>query len=268
MWGAMGETPPRVYSRFAAYYDFVYHSLVDHEGDVDFLERVFRRFARRRVQSVLDLACGTGNHAIPLARRGYEVAGLDLSRPMLAHARRKARAARLSIPFVHGDMRRFDLGRPFDAAICAFGAFGYLLTDADVLRCLRSVHRHLSSDGLFTFEFWQRSGMHPPPYQSWFHRSGREYELVRLSESRPSRRPERLSIEFRFFVFKGSRVLDRFNEIHTVRTYAIDEMRALLRRGGFDFLHGFEATPKEKRFRPVRKESFRVMAVARPRAQS
>ena len=264
----MGRTPVRAYGRFAQYYDFIYHSLVDYEGDVDFAERIFRRFMGRRVESVLDLGCGTGNHAIPFARLGYDVTGLDLSTQMLAYARRKARAARLSIPFVHGDMRSFNLRRTFDAAMCAFGAFGYLLTDPDVLRCLRSVRRHLVRDGLFTFEFWQRSGVMPPPYQSWFHEAGSDYEVVRLSESRFDRRTGRLPIEFRFFVFKGTRLLDRFDEVHTVRTHAIGEMRGLLRRAGFDFLQAFEVTPKEKRFRPIRKETFRVMVVARPRALS
>lgn len=263
----MGRTAARVYGRFADYYDFVYQALVDYEGDVDFLERIFRRFGRASVRSVLDLGCGTGNHAIPLARRGYEVVGLDLSQRMLDHARRKARAARLRIPFVRGDMRRFELGRGFDAAFCAFGAFGYLLTDAVVLRCLRSVRRHLASHGVFTFEFWQRSGVRPAPYQSWFHRKGSEYELVRLSQTR-SAPPGRLPIDFHFFVLKGTRVLDRFSERHTVRTYSVPEMRSLLRRGGFEFLQGFSVTPKEKRFRPVTKETFRVMAVARARAHS
>ncbi len=108
----------------------------------------------------------------------------------------------------------------------------------------------------------------PPPYQSWVHEAGSDYEVVRLSESRFDRRTGRLPIEFRFFVFKGTRLLDRFDEVHTVRTHAIGEMRGLLRRAGFDFLQAYEVTPKEKRFRPIRKETFRVMVVARPRAQS
>ena len=57
--------------RFAKYYDEIYHELVDYEGDVEFLERVFRRF-RGKPKTILDLRCGTGNHDFPLARRGYE----------------------------------------------------------------------------------------------------------------------------------------------------------------------------------------------------
>ncbi len=256
------------YGRFATYYDFIYDGLVDYAGDVDFLERVFRRFRRRPITSVLDLGCGTGNHDLPLARRGFDVTGLDRSAPMLALARRKARKAGRSIRFARGDMRAFDLHRSFDAVICMFGAFGYLLRPPDIVRCLRCVNRHLNPDGLFVFEFWQRSGVRPAPYQTWFHRAGPDLEIVRLSEARFDPRTGRMPIEFRFFVFRGGRVLDRFDELHTVQTHAVGDMRTLMRRGGFGRVRAFAATNQEKGFSPVTKGTFRVMAIARPQAQS
>lgn len=264
----MARAAEHRYGRFATYYDYIYDELVDYAGDVDFLERIFRRFLRRRPKSVLDLGCGTGNHDIPLARRGYDVTGQDLSGPMLVLARRKARAARLPIRFVRGDMRAFDLHRSFDAAICMFGAFGYLVRLSDAVGCLRSVRRHLAPDGLFVFEFWQRSGAKPAPYQSWFHKVGPEFEIVRLSEARFVPRTGLLPIEFRFFVLRRGRVLDRFDERHTVQMHTVPGMRALLRRGGFDLVHASAVTNLKKGFRPVTKETFRVMAIARPRAQS
>ena len=255
----------RNYGRFATYYDFIYENLVDYDADVRYLEGVFRRFLRRRPRTVLDLGCGTGAHDLPLARRGYEVTGLDLSRPQLAIARRKARDAGLEIRFARRDMRSFDLGTSFDAAICMFGAFGYLLRPSDVVRCLRSVRRHLPPGGLFAFEFWQSSGIRPSPYQSWFHKVGREFELVRLSEARHDPRANVLSVEFRFFVFRGRRVLDRFNETHRVRTYTVPEMREVLRRGGFELVRAFgSANGTKKGFGRVRRNTFRVFAVARP----
>lgn len=253
------------YGRFAEYYDFIYHDLVDYEGDVRFLEATFRKWMAKRPRTILDLGCGTGNHDLPLARHGHHVTGLDLSPTQLAMARRKARAAGVSIRFVRGDMRSFEMGQTFDTAVCMFGAIGYLLPTRDVLGCFRSVRRHLAPRGLFVFEFWQSSAARPSPFQSWIHKSGPEYELVRLDESRLDSKTKRLSVEFRFIVFRGRRVLDRFDEVHTVRTYAVPEMRALLRRGGFDLLAAYAATNRRKGFDPARKDSFRVMAIARPR---
>src|SRR5207249_11212331 len=69
------------------YYDLIYHALVNYEGDVDFLEEVFRRYTVKP-GTILDLGCGTGNHSVPLARRGYRVTGIDRSASMIAQAKR------------------------------------------------------------------------------------------------------------------------------------------------------------------------------------
>ncbi len=259
---ARGES--QNYRRFAQYYDFIYHDIVNYAGDVAFLESAFRRWMDRKPHRILDLGCGTGNHDLPLARRGHDVTGLDLSASQLALAREKARRAGLAIRFVRGDMRSFDLSQDFDAAVCMFGAFGYLLEPADVVRCLRSLRRHLKADGLFVFEFWQSSAAKPAGLQDWIHKRGRDFELLRLSEARYDPRTRVLPIEFRFFVFRGRTVIDRFVETHVVRTYRPAQMRALLRRGGFESCAMYAATTGRKGFEPVRPDSFRVMAIARP----
>lgn len=253
----------RTYGRFAAYYDFIYHELVNYEGDADFLEAVFRKHMASSPRSILDLGCGTGNHDLPLAARGHEVTGLDLSPEQLAVAARKASKARLPVRFVRGDMRSFRFGRTFDAAICMFGAFGYLTNSGDVARCLRSVKRHLRPGGLFVYEFWQTPAVRPR--DDWFHKVGPEYELVRLGEGRYDARRHLLSVEYRFFVFHAGRVVDRFGETHTIRTFTIPEMRGRLRRSGFDLVAAYAATNEKKSFRRPTDDTFRIMAVARPR---
>ncbi len=239
--------------------------MVNYAGDVRYLEAVFRKFIPHRPQAILDLGCGTGNHDLPLARRGHDVTGIDLSPAQLSAARRKARRAGLSIRFVRADMRSFNLWRQFDAAVCMFGGFGYLIKDKDVLGCLRSLRRHLAPDGVFVFEFWQSSAARPAPHLSWLHKVGKEHEIVRLSVDRYDRRTRLLPVEFQFFVFRGRRVLDRFSESHTIRTHSVAEMRRLLRRGGFDLLAAYAATGATKGFGRVREDTFRVMAVARAR---
>src|SRR2546427_8058403 len=82
------------YGRFARYYDIIYHNLVNYEGDVDFIEAVFRRY-RVNPRTILDLGCGTGSHDIPLARRGYQVTGLDQSPAMLSLARKRSEERRV-----------------------------------------------------------------------------------------------------------------------------------------------------------------------------
>jgi len=255
-----------VYGRFAEYYDLIYQDLVDYPGECDTLKTLFRRFRRARVRSVLDLGCGTGNHAVILGRRGYEVTGLDLSPAQLAVARRKVRGTRLPVSLVQGDMRRFEFGRTFDASICMFGGFGYLLTDRDVVSHFAAVRRHLAADGLHVFEFWQESAA-IPGHKGWYHRE-KPFRIIRLDRSTLDAPRHRLSVEFRFFVFDRDRLRDRFDESHVLRVYRVAEVRRLLALAGMRLVAAYAGRQPPKRFLPVRRDSFAVLAVARPAAAS
>ena len=85
---------------------------LNRKAEVDFLTYCFKRYSRRPVRRVLDIACGTGPHLFRLARRGYRMIGLDLSRNNIAYVR--ARAADLDLPVsLHvADMMRFTLEAP------------------------------------------------------------------------------------------------------------------------------------------------------------
>ncbi len=90
-------------------------------AEVEFLQEVL---AIAPGAEVLDIGCGTGRHAVQLARRGFRVTGVDLSPGMLAEAARAAAEAGVEVELIEADATAFDLGRMFDAAICLCeGAF-------------------------------------------------------------------------------------------------------------------------------------------------
>src|SRR5436190_6419443 len=131
------STPPFGHT-YAEMYDSLYASK-DYERECDRLEQAFR-LAGRKVRQVLDLGCGTGNHAIPLARRGYSVYGVDRSPDMLQRARHKVSlAGGGDVQFVLGDLRAVQLERCFDACVLMFAVLGYQTTNHDVMAALPNV---------------------------------------------------------------------------------------------------------------------------------
>ena len=140
---------------YADQYDLFYGDK-DYKSECDLLEQAFKRYSNEPVHTILDLGCGTGNHSIPLARRGYKVHGVDLSKNMLAHAVEKTQQETIKFPpvFSQGDVRSVDLGKQFDAVLLMFAVLGYQLTNEDVLVSLRTVRNHLKPGGLFIFDVW------------------------------------------------------------------------------------------------------------------
>jgi len=105
-------------------------------GEVDFVER---ELESDRTKRILDIACGTGRHAIELARRGYRVTAFDLSEGQLKRAREKAAEAGVEVEFLRRDATEPHFKQEFDAAIMfCEGAFPLMETDEKnhaVLRC-------------------------------------------------------------------------------------------------------------------------------------
>ena len=143
---------------YSSLYDTFYHDK-DYEAECDLIEEAFRRHGDGPVRTIMDLGCGTGNHAFPLARRGYQVTGVDRAPEMLSIARQKASDQPAGtgdcLPtFLEGDVRHLDLGKQFDALLMMFAVLGYQLTNEDVLAALATVRRHLRPGGLFIADVW------------------------------------------------------------------------------------------------------------------
>ncbi|MDZ7332004.1 MAG: class I SAM-dependent methyltransferase [candidate division KSB1 bacterium] len=113
--------------------------------EVDFIVELFQLEPSAKI---LDVGCGVGRHAIELARRGYQVTGLDYSQRMIAIAKERAKKEGLSVQFVHGDARVMSLENNFDAALSLCeGAFGIMETDEQNIAILKNIYNALKPNG-------------------------------------------------------------------------------------------------------------------------
>lgn len=247
------------YERSARYYDLIYGSIVDYEREGNLLEGVFERYAKRPIRRILDLGSGTGNHALILTSRGYDVVGVDRSEAFVTAAEEKARDLGNGPRFVVGDMQELEMGDRFDALICMFGAFSHLPREeaGEVLRRFRD---RLEPGGILAFEWWNERGARDG-YQDWVEREGEGIRLIRLGEAKVDAEAHALHIALKHFVLRGDRVEETFTEESAMALYKVGEMEDLLSQAGLTPVAMLDWL--RKALEPHRPDDFRVLAVAR-----
>lgn len=141
------------YTSLALVYDQLNGS-INYREWADFIERQLALFSNKETKSLLDLACGTGAMTVELARRGYDMTGIDLSEDMLAVARRKCDGEhfRHSVLLLCQNMTEFELYGTVDGVVCCLDSINYLTKTESVKRTFSHVHNYLNPDGLFIFD--------------------------------------------------------------------------------------------------------------------
>ena len=117
------------FQKYAEYYDAVYFDK-SYKEECNFINKIFKSFSKNPVRTVLDVGCGTGEHAILLAKSGYEILGIDSSKMMIENAKKKADD--LSVDFRVMDMTKLNLGKKFDACVCMFDVINYITDNHDI----------------------------------------------------------------------------------------------------------------------------------------
>ncbi|MCS6842873.1 MAG: class I SAM-dependent methyltransferase [Caldilineales bacterium] len=223
---------------YAALYDHFYADK-DYAAECDFVEEVFRRYAAQPVRTVLDLGCGTGGHALILARRGYRVTGVDRSADMLAQALSKAAAlsSDQAPAFQQSDIRGLDLGQTFDAVLSMFAVLSYMTTNDDLAEALRAARRHLQPGGLLVFDAWYGPAV-------LVQRPGDRFRVVGDGSRRAIRfvRSEMdtlrhvVHVHYTVLDLEGDRVARQVAETHTMRYLFPQEMAFHLAQAGFELI--------------------------------
>ncbi len=145
-----------VFEKYARYYHLLYRDK-DYAGEVKFVHHLLQSQAPT-ARSLLELGCGTGAHAVLLAREGYEVHGIDQSAEMLEQAQQRiltlSPAHKSKLQFSQGDIRTVRLQRKFDAVISLFHVFSYQVTNEDLQSAFATAKAHLHPGGILIFDCW------------------------------------------------------------------------------------------------------------------
>lgn len=251
---------------YADVYDAIYGAK-DYAGEADLIERMLAHHRVPRPCRVLDIGCGTGRHAFALARRGYEVTGIDRSPFMLAQARRAAdkevRSGQRPPRFLEADARRLELGERFAAALMMFTVLGYQNDDADVSAALAAVRAHLEPGGMFIFDVWNGLAVlaQGPEKRTATATEGTS-RVVRSSSMRVEAERQLCHVHFEISRTDANAPAKAWSEDHTLRYFLPSEIATALRKRDLELLDlrrfpDGEAPPDE--------HAWNVIGVARAR---
>ena len=186
---------------------------------------------------VLELACGTGRLAIPIARDGVEVVGLDASSQMLSLAERKASGSSLRVTWTRGDMRAFDLGRRFRCIFVASNSFSHLYSRSDIEACLASVRRHLDASGRFVVDVFNPAlglFVRPPEHRSPVAEYDDSHSGGRVAVSKALRYDSATQISHETWYFRDEVTGEKQAVPLKLRMFFPQEIDAVLHYNGFE----------------------------------
>ena len=246
------------YLAIASVYDKL-NKEIDYSGWADFFERCFEKYGREKPTLVLDLACGTGRMTCEMARRGYDMIGIDGSVDMLSEAYSKDTAG---ILYLCQDMREFELYGTVGATLCCLDSLNYLVNDGELETVFSLVHNYSDPDALFLFDVNSEF-----KFENIY--ADNSYILEDENDDggaifcgwQNSYDKENKICNFYLSVFEEREYGEyyRADEEQKERCYSIDEIKNALQKNGFELLDIFSDTD----FSSVTEQSERLYFVAR-----
>ena len=227
-----------IYSILAPYYD-KWNAEIDYAAWADGLETFFARYAAGKVTDVLDLGCGTGRMTVELAKRGFDMIGVDRSPEMLDLARQAGEGAGVSsrILLLEQEMTDFELYGTVDAVVSCLDTVNHLTSRLDLARCFSLVHNYLNPDGLFLFDV----------------NSKRKFEQVYSDKTYVfeakgiycvwENRYFRGVCDFGITLFKreGKGLYRRYEGVERERMYPLSALKRTLEETGFEWIGAYPA---------------------------
>ena len=227
-----------MFTESAELYDAIYFSFKDYAAEAADIARRIREEIPE-AHTVLDVACGTGEHARRLAAdHGFAVDGVDLNREFLRLARLKHPAGR----FYEGDMREFDLPNRYDAVICMFSSIGYVRTLPELERTLRTFRKHVAPGGVVIVEPWFPPGVLTDGYQSSNSAEAHGLRVERVGTTEVEGRM--CNLRFDYTIYEGD-VVRRTTEVHELGLFTVEETLDAFSAAGLTARH--EAASKLNR---------------------
>jgi SAM-dependent methyltransferase len=245
---------------YASAYDALYRDK-DYIKECDFIEHVFTKYGLKP-NTILDLGCGTGGHALILAKRGYDVVGVDRSGKMLEVARRRAKADKLPIKFIKGDITSLSLNKKFDAVISMFAVMGYQTKNRKLAGACITAQQHLTAKGVFIFDCWHGTAVltDKPSARMKEVSIGEKDAIKRFTKPIVNILNNTVEVNFKVQNIHNNKIINTTEESHLMRYIFPQEINYYLEVAGFSQV---EIRPSYELGRKLSDKDWNMTVIAR-----
>ena len=188
---------------------------------------------------VLDIGCGTGAVTVPLAKKGYNIIGIDISEDMLSAARQKADLLHLDILYLNQDMRAFELYGTVDSVICVCDTINYLNNNEELSHFFKLVNNYLNIGGLFIFDISTEYKYAEILTDNIFCDIAEDAAYIWQNAYYPDKHINEYLVTF--FIENSSGQYGRYEELHELHVFSATEIFSALKSSGFIEIKTFDA---------------------------
>jgi SAM-dependent methyltransferase len=231
------------FNAYSRYYDLLYKDK-NYTSEANYVVQLIKANHNTATQ-ILELGCGTGNHAAILCKEKYSVTGLERSAEMVELAKQKKIE---NFEPIVADITNFSVNNKFDVAVSLFHVISYLTSNNQLVECFNTVNKHLNEKGIFIFDVWYTPAVYMQKPETRVKRiSDNAIQGTRIAESTIHFNKNVVDVNYEIHIQnKANGITEVHQEKHPMRHFSIPEIALLADLTNFTVIKTEEFGTQEK----------------------
>lgn len=247
------------YQTFAEIYDRLMTD-IPYESWCEYLTKLLHQYGISQ-GLLLELGCGTGTMTELLARKGYDMIGVDLSQEMLMEAMKKKEESGLDILYLQQDMREFELYGTVRAVVSVCDSMNYILNEDELVQVFSLVNNYLDPGGIFLFDLKTEHYYKDLTGDAVYGQTEDDMSMIWENYYYEDERINEYHVTM--FLREEDGRYRKEEEMHYQRAYSVEEIISAMEKAGLEFVAAYDNGTTN----PVNEDSVRIYIVGREKGK-